>query len=135
LRVQRAVFSKIDDVDFYFFEAVGLKGEIEPLDVSARVGVDPHEEIVLMRANLDDCIQVAAFEVAVKGGFVLLLESGVHAVEDAGVFGLEVGVELAEVGGQVGEVGVDQRLVLVEVLALHLLVQLKTARVPSPCIA
>lgn len=58
---------------------------------------------------------------------MLLLGCRVHSLEDAGAFGLEVGVELAEVGRKMREVSVDQRFILVDVLTLHLLVQLETA--------
>jgi hypothetical protein len=52
-----------------------------------------------MRAYLDHCVQVSTLEVAVEDGLVLLLECWIHALEDAGAFGLEVGVKLAEIGG------------------------------------
>ncbi len=55
-------------------------------------------------------------------------------MEGTGVFGLEVVVELAEVGGEVGEGVGDEGLVLVGVVSLDLLLELEAAGVTPTCV-
>jgi hypothetical protein len=102
--------------------------------MTARVTVDPHKEIVLALAYLHHTVQVAPLKVTVKHEFLPLLDGGVHALEDARVFGLEIGVELSEVGAHMLVVVAQGALVFEGIGTVELLVHFKTAREAEPCV-
>lgn len=66
LRIESAILSKVDNIDFDFLVDICANGEIVPLNMSSRIGIDPHEEIVFSRAYFNDCVQISTFEVAVE---------------------------------------------------------------------
>ena len=72
------------------------------------IGIDSHEEIILSLADFDGCIEISTLKVAIEDGLMQLLESGVHASKETGVFGFEMIIEFAKVGGEVREVGIDK---------------------------
>lgn len=74
--------------------------------MAARVRIDSHEEVILSLANFYGCIEVSTLKVAIEDGLMLLLESGVHASKETGVFGFEMIIEFAKVCGEVREVGI-----------------------------
>lgn len=111
-----------------------MDGEVEPLHMPSSIGIDPHKEVVLGRRNSNHCIKVATLEITVENGFLLFFKGWVHASKEPAVLRLEVIVELAKVGSQVREVGIDERLIFVKVFSLDFLVHLETAGVPAPYI-
>jgi hypothetical protein len=125
-------FFEVDDIEAHSSFSAVLYCKIEPLQVAARVCVDAQVEVVLGLAHLHHAVQIAALEVAVEDELAACGEGGVHALEDARVFGPEVGVELAEVGCHVGVVGVEGAFVLEGIAARHFLVQFETAGKPPP---
>ena len=96
--IQSSYLSEVDNVEFNLTASIIADGEIEPLNMAAGVAVYPHKEIILTRPYFDDCIEVTALKVAVKGGFFLVFERGIHACKEAVMLWFEMGIEFPEVG-------------------------------------
>jgi hypothetical protein len=72
-----------------------------------RVRICTHEQVVLVLVDLDARVEVSALEQTVEDELLVFGDGGVHAFEDAGRFGLEVGVEFAEISCHLEVVAVD----------------------------
>jgi hypothetical protein len=78
----RAVLGEVADVEFDPSALVAVaEGEVVPGEVSPCIGVDAEEEVVLIGADLDRAVQVAALEPGLEGE--VLVDGGVHAFEGA----------------------------------------------------
>ena len=123
---------EVDDIEAHPSLTAVLNCKIKPLQMTAGVSVDAQIEVVFCFAHLHHAIQVAAFKVAVEDEFTTGGNGGVHALEYSGIFGFEVGMELAKVCCHVGIIRVEGALVLEGITTRHLLVQFKTAGKPPP---
>lgn len=103
--------------------------------MSTGVGIHTHEQIIFVLCDTDHGIDIPAFIVAVKDDLFVWLKCGVHASEDAVIFGLEVCMKLAEISCHVHVVGVDGSLVLEHVLSVDLLVHFEAVAITITCLA
>ena len=80
--VQTFSLGEITQIKFYLlFTSAVLDAEIEPLDVSLRIGVDSEEEVKFILLDLDDAVKIAAFEYTIKDKLFLEIKGWVHSFE------------------------------------------------------
>ena len=98
---------KIYQVQLYPLLTTVLHSEVKPLRMPPRIRIRPHEQVVLILVYLNAGVQIPALKQTVEDQFLVFGNGRIHPLEDAGGFGLEVGVELPEVGCHVHVVAID----------------------------
>lgn len=105
--IQSLRFLEIDDIKLNLGLPTILNSEVEPLQMSPRIGIDPYIEVILILPHFDDSIEISTFEIALENQFSVFLDGRIHAFEDSCIFGFEIGMELSKICSHMLKVGVD----------------------------
>ena len=129
--VQCFGFLEINNIKLNFLFSAIFDLEVKPLQMSSCICVNSHEKIILIFTNFYDRIKISTLEVALKGKFGALFDGWVHAFENTGMFGLEVGVKFSKISGHMLIIRSHGTFVLKGVISLHFLVHFEAALKPG----
>jgi hypothetical protein len=79
--VECFLLPEVTDINLDLLVFMVFDSKVKPLQVTARIGIDSHEQVILVRTNLHHCVKVPALEVRVEQELLVEVYCGVHPFE------------------------------------------------------